>query len=174
MLSFYLTLIDLPEEKDKFTQIYNEYKDLMLNLAYSILKEKSEAEDAVHEAFLRILKNLHKIDEISCPKTKGFVVVIVKNVSKTMLQKRKKHKTLEIIEDIVGINQNVVADEIDAKYVAECIEKMPEIYKEVLYVKYRFDCSLNETAKILGISKSAVEKRFQRAKKLLKEMLNDE
>lgn len=174
MLSFYLTLIDLPEEKDKFTQIYNEYKNLMLNSAYSILHDKSDAEDAVHEAFLRILKNLHKIDEVFCPKTQHFIVIIVQNVAKTLIKRKNKIKKFELIEDITGIKRNTVEEESDAKFVAQCIKNMPETYRDVLVLKHLNNCSTTEIAKILGISKYAVEKRLQRAKKMLGDMLNEQ
>ena len=174
MLSFYLAMIDSPEEQDKFILIYNEYKNIMLNCAYSILKDKSDAEDAVHDAFLRILKNLHKIDKISCPKTQHFIVIIVQNVAKTLIKKKNKIRKLELIEDITGIKRNSVEEEFDAEFVAQCIKNMPEIYRDVLVLKYLNDCSTNEIAKILGISKYAVEKRLQRAKKMLGDMLDEQ
>ncbi len=174
MLTFYLAMIETPQEQDKFILIYNEYKDLMLNSANAILQNKFDAEDAVHEAFLRIIKNLHKIDEIFCPKTKGFVVIIVKNIAKTMYSRKNKVKTLELIDDIAGIKNNEVADEIDAKFVSECIEKLPEKYREILLVKYYNQCTISQTAKILGISQTTAEKRIQRAKQMLEAMLNEE
>ena len=174
MLTFYLAMMNSPEEQDKFILIYNEYKDLMLNSANAILQNKFDAEDAVHEAFLRIIKNLHKIDEIFCPKTKGFVVIIVKNIAKTMYSRKNKVKTLELIDDIAGIKNNEVADEIDAKFVSECIEKLPEKYREILLVKYYNQCTISQTAKILGISQTTAEKRIQRAKQMLEAMLNEE
>ena len=60
---FYLSLIDTEEEKSKFEQLYHLYRYTMLHVAVSILKETQLAEDAVHEAFIRIAKNLHKIVE---------------------------------------------------------------------------------------------------------------
>ena len=83
MLNLYLLMIDSTDDKNKLELIYNQYKNLMLNRAYDILKDRGLAEDAVHNAFIRILKNLDKISEINCPKTKSFVVVIVENVSIT-------------------------------------------------------------------------------------------
>ena len=56
----YLQMIENEEEKLKFIQIYEKYKDLMLYVAKHILGNDADAEDAVHEAFLASLKHLHK------------------------------------------------------------------------------------------------------------------
>ena len=174
MLAFYLAMINSPEEQDKFILIYNEYKDLMLNVANTVLQNKADAEDAVHEAFLRILKNLHKIDKVFCPKTQGFVVIIVKNIAKTMYSRKNKIKKIEVINDLVGIKNNEVAENLDAKFVVQCIKNLPETYREILLVRYYNECSTAQTAKILGISQDAAHKRIQRAKQMLEAMLNEE
>ena len=53
----------------------------MYYTANNILKDSHLAEDAVHNAFLRIINNLEKIEDINSHKTKGLIVIIVKNVS---------------------------------------------------------------------------------------------
>jgi len=51
----YLQMIENEEEKLKFIQIYEKYKDLMFYVAKRILGNDADAEDAVHEAFLASL-----------------------------------------------------------------------------------------------------------------------
>lgn len=70
----YLSLIDGEEDKSKFEQLYLSYRHLMHHVALGILKDHHKAEDAVHEAFIRIEKNFFKISEVSCSQTKGFVI----------------------------------------------------------------------------------------------------
>ena len=48
-------MIDNSEGKKNFEELYNKYKNLMLNRAYDIIKDSGLAEDAVHNAFLNIL-----------------------------------------------------------------------------------------------------------------------
>ena len=55
MLGFYLSLIDSDDDKNKFEQLYLTYRQDMYKIAYSILKNNADAEDAVHQAFLQFL-----------------------------------------------------------------------------------------------------------------------
>ena len=60
MLMIYLQMLDTPEEKIRFEQIYLKYRDTMFHVADSILHNEQDAEDAVHNAFLRIIKKFSR------------------------------------------------------------------------------------------------------------------
>ena len=51
MLICYLQMLDTPEEKIRFEQIYLKYRGLMYHVADSVLHNRQDAEDAVHNAF---------------------------------------------------------------------------------------------------------------------------
>ena len=70
----YLQLIDSPEEKSRFEELYITYRKLMFHVAKGILGNDQDAEDAVHDAFLSIAKNFDKISTEDRHKTKAFVV----------------------------------------------------------------------------------------------------
>ena len=75
----YLQMIETPEEKTVFEQIYLEYRGLMYHVAYEILHNEQEAENAVHQAFVKIAENIKKIEDPLCPKTRSYVVTIVEH-----------------------------------------------------------------------------------------------
>ena len=50
----YLTMIEAEEDRHRFLSLYRRYKKLMLYIAHDILHDPHDAEDAVHEAFLRL------------------------------------------------------------------------------------------------------------------------
>ena len=50
----YLMMIDSPEEQSKFEKVYLTYKGLMYHTAYKVLNNEEDAEDAVHNAFVKI------------------------------------------------------------------------------------------------------------------------
>ena len=54
MLTLYLTLLDDEEDKNLFENLYYSYRKQMITVAQSVLQDSSDAEDAVHEVFLRI------------------------------------------------------------------------------------------------------------------------
>ena len=63
----YLTMIEAEEDRHRFLSLYRRYKKLMLYIAHDILHDPHDAEDAVHEAFLRLAEMIEKIHEIDCP-----------------------------------------------------------------------------------------------------------
>ena len=80
----YLQMLDTPEEKSKFETLYYTHRHTMLHIAMQILKDHQLAEDAVQEAFIRLVKNFSKIGQVNCPRTRLFVVIIVRNISLTI------------------------------------------------------------------------------------------
>ena len=61
LLSIYLSLIDDDDDKDRFEELYKKYRIGMYKIAFSILHNNEDAEDAVHEAFLCIANKFQKI-----------------------------------------------------------------------------------------------------------------
>lgn len=59
-MMIYLQTIDTAEDRSKFEQLYEQYKQLMFYTAFQILKRPQDAEDAVHHAFLSIAENISK------------------------------------------------------------------------------------------------------------------
>lgn len=56
----YLMMIDAEEDKQKFAILYETYRHLMMKVALNVLKDTFLAEDAVHESFIKIAKNMEK------------------------------------------------------------------------------------------------------------------
>ena len=61
MLPIYLSMLDGDDEKSKFESLYLTYRKLMFHVANGILNDEGLAEDAVHQAFLKILENFDKV-----------------------------------------------------------------------------------------------------------------
>ena len=94
----YLSLLDSEEEISKFELIYSTYKKQMYYTANNILKDSHLAEDAVHNAFLRIINNLEKIEDINSHKTDNEISEILDikpdNVRKRISRGREKLKNI--------------------------------------------------------------------------------
>lgn len=58
-------MIETPENKDKFEQIYYKYRDLMYYVADQKLSNHHDSEDAVHKAFVLIIKDYCKFSNLS-------------------------------------------------------------------------------------------------------------
>ena len=102
MLAILMTAAAESGEAEKFTAIYERYHRILLRLACSILKEQQAAEDAVQNAFLNILRNLDKIDEIDCSKTRVFLIVITRRECYKLYNIRREDHLIELGEDLAG------------------------------------------------------------------------
>lgn len=85
----YLTMIEAEEDRHRFLSLYRRYKKLMLYIAHDILHDPHDAEDAVHEAFLRLAEMIEKIHEIDCPETRSLIVMITKSKAIDLYRKKK-------------------------------------------------------------------------------------
>ena len=168
----YLSLLDSEEEISKFELIYSTYKKQMYYTANNILKDSHLAEDAVHNAFLRIINNLEKIEDINSHKTKGLIVIIVKNVSIDIYRKNKKERDNTIfIDDLDDINGYDEINKNDIGDLEIAISKLPENYKQVFLLKFSHELTDNEISEILEIKTDNVRKRISRVREKLKNIL---
>lgn len=177
MVAVYLSMLEGIEDKRRFESLYLLYRQHMYAVAYKILNNVYDAEDAVHQAFLRIADNFSKIGDIDCPKTKAYTVIIVRNVAIDIYNRNKKRSTNSIsIDTEVGstITDDSTLDEVDYRTLVSSIAHLPDIYKDVLYLKHIQGYGNEEISSLLGISKDAVYKRLQRAKALLYQLLKEE
>ena len=161
-------MIDNQENKSKFESVYSKYKNLMLNRAYDIIKDSDLAEDAVHNAFLSILKNLSKINDVESKETKGYILVIVENAAKKIYNQEHKIITTDYKDDELNISAEESFENKNAvQTVKKQIESLPEIYIGVMILKFFNGLDDKEIASALAISVSTVRKRIMRGRKLL-------
>ena len=172
MLLFYLSLIESEEDKSKFERLYNNYAKLMKYIAVEKFKDEYLAEDAVHEAFIKLTRYIKGIDESDSHKTKAFVVIVVKSVCIDMLRKQNQDKSFSLEEiDNMGYVSNDSFKNIELQYVYSVIESLSDTYREIIELKVFFDLSDKQIADIVGIDNAAVRKRLQRGREILRKKL---
>ncbi|WP_041314013.1 RNA polymerase sigma factor [Heliomicrobium modesticaldum] len=174
MLPIYLAMLDGDDEKSKFESLYLTYRKLMFHVANGILNDEGLAEDAVHQAFLKILENFDKVGEISCHKTRNYVVIIVRNVAINMYNSRKRYSAVPIEEAVFCAAGDLPEQTENLDSLTKAVLKLPVIYKDALKLKYVQEFSNAEIAEMLGISEAAVRKRLERARRMLEEILGME
>lgn len=165
----YLAVIDEPAQKAEFETVYHQYRGLMYYVAYRILNNASDAEDAVHDAFIKIAENMKKISDPVCPKTQSYVVTIVENKAIDLYRRKQRRETLPLEEELLGS-----VDTPEPLGLAECILKLPPNYRQVILLKYHQGFSCGEIAAMLGITLSAAQKLDQRAKEKLRQIAEKE
>ena len=172
MLIFLLTFIDNEEDRQKLAAIFNEYHVQMEKVAMRILAEQKDAEDAVQNAFIQVIKHFEKAKEIHCEEMLFWLISIVKNEALMILRKNKKAVPLEDWE--APISDSEPEKELDYKALVELFTQMPDTYRAVLEMKFLLDYKDSEIARRLGISETAVSTRVSRGRRLLQDLVREE
>ncbi|MCC8196104.1 MAG: sigma-70 family RNA polymerase sigma factor [Ruminococcus sp.] len=176
MLTIYLALIDEPSDKEKFTAVYNLYKNMMFRKAMSILHNESIAEEAVQESFLKVAKNISKISSPDCIQTRNFIVIIVRNTSLDMLKGERGAVSDELDEDIPDMSMNVlnkVISDDGYEYLLRLIDDLDDIYSDALTLKLVMGYSSEEISEMLDVPKNTVISRVSRGKRILQKKLEE-
>ena len=175
MLLFYLSLIETEQDKSKFEILYYEYRERMYFAAFDILNNREDAEDAVHNAFIGVAKNMKAIDEPVSDKTLSYVIKAAKNSAINIYNKNKKLKAVEYNDVLISDTDFYEQLNIKERYgdVVKAIAELDDIYKIPMYYRYVCDMKTKEIADLLGLSISAVKQRIHRGKKELLNMLGD-
>ncbi|MCI9444296.1 MAG: sigma-70 family RNA polymerase sigma factor [Oscillospiraceae bacterium] len=148
MLAYYLQMLDTPEEKVKFEQIYLKYRGLVYHVAEDILHNRQDAEDAVHNDYLRIIKN----EAIS------------------LQRKQKGEAPLEDWDGLAEPSESIS----DYHALVDSFTRLPRTYRAVMEMKLLSGYSDGEIADRLGLSKTAVSTRISRGRRLLRDIVERE
>lgn len=162
-----LIIAENEDDMEKGMHLYYKYRKLMYKTAYNILHDKQLAEDALQESFEKIIKNLHKIDEENCPRTRSYLVIIIRNVALDMAKKKmplnfSDDEVLEIADTDEPLD--IVLRRETALELREAIEELKPIYRDVLIMREAYGYSRQEIADLLNINVETVKKRLTRAK----------
>lgn len=170
----YLSLLISEEQKSKFEIIYTEYRDLMHYTANKILNNSSDAEDVVHQAFLKVIEILDKIIQPKCPQTRSLVVIITERKAIDLYRARKRKPVLSIDDAYGDVPVSSAIDTLgERSAVAAAIAMLPERYRSLILLKYDNGFSEREIGQMLSMTEANVKKTVQRAKAKLAAALQE-
>ena len=166
--------------EEKLNYIASHYMTAMWQKAYSVLSDAHEAEDACQEAFIKLMRITDDIEDVTEPRARALCTVVAKNTAIDMARKNgRSSPTEDIYLDLEAMEEPVPSPEASyesaeaVNLLAEEIEKLPEGYRDVLVLRCLEGLSAEQTADMLGMNVNTVNIRLTRARKLLKQKLNE-
>jgi RNA polymerase sigma-70 factor (ECF subfamily) len=158
--------------------LVNRHKAKAMTLAFRILKNREDAEEALQDAFVRVYRSLSSFEWKSSFST--WFYRIVYNTCATAAGKRNRIHSLSIdIMDEEGIRTEIESDEMQpdlqlesvefAKIVNEEVEKLPLAYGSTFTLFAIQDMSYEEIVQVTGLPLGTVKARLFRARALLRE-----
>lgn len=178
MLMIYASVIDDTAELRKFEEIFYAYRDQMFFVANKILNDEPEAEDAVQNAFMGIAQNIKSLPTDYKRVVRAYTLTAAKNAALNLLpQKQRRDMQLDIDEVDIADDEDVfelVAASEDRETISRAIEKLPDIYGDVLLLHCVCGLKIENTALMLGRKKATVKKQLTRARRLVVKLCIEE
>ena len=163
MINAALAVLQTDEQRNILSEFYEENKNKFFSLAYAKLQNSEESEDAVQEAFLRIVKYPEKFFSIEPHKRLPYSIIIIRNVVLQMLEKQGRYTFEELPEDIPDSNlsiEDISIGNVARSELVEFIQTLSEAKKQVVILKGVYGLNNREIADVLGITESAVRRRI--------------
>lgn len=153
-----------------FEELYSKYSKLIYKIAYSILKNKSDAEDITQIVFEKI----YSMDKENLP-TKNetsWIYSVTKNETLNYFKSNRNNINLDDIYEIEDNNQEI-SKIIDQENYNRLISKLNDNEKEIISLKIISNFSFEEIGKILNMPTGTVKWRYYKAINTLKLLLSN-
>lgn len=164
-------------EEDALAALVTEYASTLYRVAFSVLRNPADAEDAVQEAFLRVLRHRDTLAEVRDRRV--WLIRIVWNI---VLDRKRRAKTRPETDDVAELARVLPSNGLSAEQVAaaaqhhahvlECVEQLPTKEREVLLLSAFEELTSVEISTVLGITESSVRSRLFRARNLMAGLLD--
>lgn len=151
---------------DDIETLISQYGDMLFRLCLIMLKNESDAEDAIQETYIKYFQKAPLFD--SKEHQKAWLIRVATNKCRDMLRFRVRHPQIDD-EDI----SKFIPDSSDSG-ILEALTMVPEKFRLVLTLYYIEEYRIEDIANIIGRSSSAVKMRLQKGRKLLEEIYRKE
>lgn len=165
-------------DQDAFAELVNTYQNAVYNLCYRMLGERTEAEDAAQEAFIRAYMNLQRYDPARSFKT--WVLSIASNHCIDRLRRRRLQwlsldeplpPNIMLSSDEPEPEEATIRDQ-RSQAIQALLNELSTEYRSAVVLRYWYDYSYAEIADILDTTESAIKSRLFRARQALADKLS--
>lgn len=155
-----------------FNSLVDRYKDRLMNVIGRMLSSKEEAEDIVQETFVRVYQHRQSFNFQHCLST--WIYTIGLNLARNELRKRRKFKFFDIT-DMTGSEPELSVEMKVPTRLPETINaavtQLPERYREAFILRDVEEMPYEEVAKVLDVPLGTVKSRVNRARLMLRDIL---
>ncbi|MEO7071519.1 MAG: RNA polymerase sigma factor [Rhodanobacter sp.] len=173
-------------DHEAFRHIMRRFGRLLFRIARGVVADDAEAEDIVQEAFMRAYRKLDTFRGDAPLRT--WLISIVLNEARSQLRKRHLMVGLEQVSaaaldpywasqssswHCVDSPLSLVARTQIRQRLVDAIDCLPDPYRAVYRLRELQECSVEETASRLGLKPQTVRTRLHRARRLLRQSLDE-
>jgi RNA polymerase sigma-70 factor (ECF subfamily) len=167
----------LAGEKDLFRLLVRRYQRPVHGMGLSFFRNTEDASDFVQEVFLKVYQNLSRFEGRSRFST--WLYKIAYNTAVNGINRRKEY--LSLAEDDFALQASAgetperqLIRRLAQDAVLASLHGLPERYRVCVDMFFFYDCSYQEIEEITGFPVNTIKSHVFRAKKLLREKLEEE
>lgn len=155
--------------KDSLGVIYEKTKTSVYGYALSIVKNRADAEDVMHDAYLSVYSSAASYS--SSGKPMAWILTIVKNLclSKLRANSIRSHEQIDDYSEFIASNDSLAADE--KLILAESLGKLSDNEREIVMLHALSGFKHREIAEYMNLPLATVLSKYSRAVKKLKKAL---
>ena len=151
----------------QFDYVYNEYAKELYNIAYGYTRNRDDSIDIMQNAYVILLESNKKFE--SNEHIKYFLIRVTINESLDLLKSASKKRVIKNNDVVVNFPET---EKEELQYdLSEIVNALPEKYKTIIILHYYDDMKIKDISSVLKISEPAVKKRLERARNLIKEII---
>jgi RNA polymerase sigma-70 factor (ECF subfamily) len=168
-----------------FATLFERFQDRLYDLAWAILRDEAEAEDAVQDTFLRVFERIGRYRGESSFET--WLVAVAVNVCRDRLRRRRVRQALSLEGLVLGrveaprwLARMLGHGEDPAQAVQrhehrrslwDAVDRLDERHRLPLILRYHYGLSCDQVAQVLGLATGTVYVRLSEGRRRLRQML---
>ena len=151
--------------EETFSEYIKAYRASIFRLAYSMVKNREDADDITQEAFVRLYRSREVF--LTEDNVKAWLIRVAINLSKDHLKSWRTRQRAEL-------DDNIPVESSREEHLLDCVKRLKPEYGAVIYLYYYEGYSTDEIAVLRGMKPATVRTRLSRARCQLKKMLMKE
>ena len=147
--------------KQEFERLFKDNYPHMYRMAFSMVENAEDAKDAVHQVFTQVWKGKPRVADKSI---RGYLLAATRNQCLHLLRSRQLQRQMEEeLQRDTAVSENEEREELLLQLQQVIDNNLTEQDRRVLSLHYEDEMTYEETATVLGISASAVNKHITRS-----------
>jgi RNA polymerase sigma-70 factor (ECF subfamily) len=167
------------DHEERFLKAFEEYSDALFRHAFLRISDRERAIDVVHDAYTKVwayVRGGHEVENF-----RPFLYKVLNNLIIDEYRK-KKESSLDALLEIDGVDEGSFSDltsntveslaaTLDGKQVFGLVETLPDVYKEVIILRFVDELGPKEISVLIEETENVVSVRLHRALKLLRDLV---
>jgi RNA polymerase sigma-70 factor (ECF subfamily) len=157
-------------DREAFVSLYDRYKVKLYAYCFRLVRNSQDAEDAVHETFLKLFAGIDSLRHAAAFRT--WLYRIARNEALMIL--RRSRGTVHVDPDVLWDSTNplqILVDKDKVAVIQQALTEMKIEYREVLILREYEGMTYAEIAEVTGASPDSVKSRLFKARRAMHETL---